>query len=382
MYEINKERLINRFVEMVKISSESLEENDFANYCKDFLQNTLGCNVVEDNAKEKTNGNQSNIIAKYYGNQRKRKLLFAVHMDTVKPGQNINPIIESDKIKSDGTTILGADDKSGVAALFEALLYIKENDLDIPDIDIVLTVAEEIGLLGAKYLDYSLIEAKEGYALDSEDIAGIFVKAPSQNFITISIEGIESHAGMSPEKGISAIKTAAEAIMNMPLGRIDTETTANIGIIQGGQATNIITKHVLLKGEVRSHNEDKLEFYTNKIKEAVYNACSNNRIQLPDGSVKTANCTINVERAYNSMNINENELVIKRAKNVYSKLNIPFKILAGGGGSDANIFNEHGIKTIILGTGMMDVHTVNEYIKIEDLYTITQIIIGILLNDE
>jgi len=382
MYEINKERLLNRFLEMIKISSESLKEKDFAEYCKDFLVNTLGCEVFEDNAKEKINGNQSNIIAKYYGTERKKKLLFAVHMDTVKPGENIKPIVENGIVRTDGTTVLGADDKSGIAALFEALQYIKENDMDIPDVDIVLTVAEEIGLLGAKNLDYDLLRTKEGYALDSENIEGIFVRAPSQNFITIEFEGLESHAGVAPEKGISAIKTAAEAIMNMPLGRIDSQTTANMGIINGGNATNIITKKVILKGEVRSHDEDKLLFYTDKIKEACYNACSNNRIQLPNGNIKTALCKINVEKAYNAMHVKPGENVLNRAIDVYTQMSLPYKILTGGGGSDANIFNEHNIRTIILGTGMQEVHTVNEYIKIDDLEKITQIIIGILVHDE
>lgn len=378
MKHINKERLTERFMEMVKISSQSLNEKSFADYCKDFLQNQMGCEVYEDNAAAKIGGNQSNIIAKYYGNSMKKPLMFAAHLDTVKPGNNIVPVLENGIIRSSGETVLGADDKSGIAAIFEALQVIKENDIDAPDIDIVLTVAEEIGLLGAKNLDYQLLRAKEGYALDSESIEGIFVRAPSQNSIDIEIEGMESHAGMYPEKGISAIKTAADAIVNMPLGRIDTHTTSNMGVIKGGIATNIVTKKVTINGEIRSHNEDKLNHYTDKIKEAVYNACSQNRITMPDGSVKTALCNVKVNREYNSMYVKPGESVIERVTKVYSKLGIPFKTLTGGGGSDANIFNEHGIKTVILGTGMMDVHTVNEYINADDIYTITKIIMALV----
>lgn len=378
MYKINKERLVNNFMDMVKISSESLNEKAFARYCRDFLENEMGCEIIEDKASLETGGNQSNLIAKYYGNSMKRPIMLAAHLDTVKPGNDIEPIIEDNIIKSAGDTVLGADDKSGIAAIFEALRYIKENDIDAPDIDIVLTVSEEIGLLGAKNLDYSIIRAKKGYALDSEHIEGIFVRAPSQNSIDIIIEGIESHAGMSPEKGISAIKTAAEAISNMPLGRIDSHTTSNMGVIEGGQATNIVAKKVSIKGEVRSHSEEKLEFYTDKIKEAVYNACSNSRIQMPDGSVRTALCSIDVQREYNAMYVKESDRVLLDAVKVYKKLGIPCKIMTGGGGSDANIFNEHGIKAVILGTGMMDVHTINEYIDIDDLVTITNIIIGLM----
>ncbi|PIP14120.1 MAG: peptidase M20, partial [bacterium (Candidatus Stahlbacteria) CG23_combo_of_CG06-09_8_20_14_all_34_7] len=221
MYDISKERLLNDFLKMVQIDSESLDEKKMGEYCIKFLSEEMGLEVYEDKAGEKINSNQSNIIAKYRGNSRKKTLLFCCHLDTVKPGIGVKPIIETDRVKTDGTTVLGADDKSGISALFEALRYIKENELDVPDIEIVLTVAEEIGLKGAKNLDFSMIHSKEGYAIDSEDVEGIFNRAPSQNSLTIEIEGIESHAGMSPEKGISAIKVLSEAIANMELGRID-----------------------------------------------------------------------------------------------------------------------------------------------------------------
>ncbi|HAV92839.1 TPA: hypothetical protein DCW38_06635 [candidate division WOR-3 bacterium] len=382
MYNISKERLLNDFLKMVQIDSESLDEKKMGEYCIKFLKEEMGIDIYEDKSGEKINSNQSNIIAKYRGNNRKKSLLFCCHLDTVKPGIGVKPVIENDKVKSDGNTILGADDKSGIAALFEALRYIKENEIDVPDIEIVLTVAEEIGLKGAKNLDFSMIHAKEGYAIDSEDVEGIFNRAPSENFVEIEIEGIESHAGISPEKGISAIKILSEAISNMELGRIDSITTANIGIIEGGIATNIVAKRAMAKGEVRSHDEGRLDYYTNKIKEEVYKAVAKNRITLPDGTVKTGNCTVNVGKAYSAMHVKEDEPVLKRATEVYKKAQIPFKILTGGGGSDANIFNEHGIRTVIIGSGMKDVHSVNEYILVEDLYRTAKIIIGLMTHDE
>ncbi|MEO0235070.1 MAG: M20/M25/M40 family metallo-hydrolase [candidate division WOR-3 bacterium] len=382
MFNINKERLINDFLNMVKISSESYDEKLMGDYCKKILKDEFGLEIYEDDASTKIGSNQSNIIAKYRGNPRKKTLLFCAHIDTVKPGKNINPIYENGKISSDGKTVLGADDKSGIASLFEALRIVKENELDVPDIEIVLTVAEEVGLKGAKNLDFSVLKAKEGYALDSEDIEGIFNRAPSQNFIDITVEGIESHAGMSPEKGISAIKVLSDAISNMPFGRIDSETTANIGVIEGGLASNIVAKKCSVKGEVRSHDEERLKYYTEKIKEAVYNAISKNRITLPDGSVKTATCKIEVEKAYSAMYVKDDEPVLQRAINVYKNLKIPYRILTGGGGSDANIFNEHGIKTIILGTGMKNVHTVDEYILENDLIMLTRIILGLMTYDQ
>lgn len=381
MKEINRERMLEDFLAMVQIDSESLNEKNMGDYVKKFLE-PFADEIHEDSAKEAIGSNQSNIIAKIYGNTRKKTLLFACHLDTVKPGIGVKPFVDNGVVRSDGTTILGADDKAGIASLFEAIRYIKENDIDIPNIELVFTVAEEIGLKGAKNLDFSLIKAKEGYALDSEDIEGVFVRAPSQNFVGIEIEGVESHAGMSPEKGISAIKTAADAIMRMPLGRIDSHTTANLGIIQGGIATNIVPKNVSIRGEVRSHSEEKLEYYTQKIKSAVFDACSANRIQMADGMVRTALCSIDVQRAYNSMNVKPGESVLNRAVDVYKKIGIQCKLMTGGGGSDANIFNEHGIKTVILGTGMSEVHSVNEYIKIDDMETTAKIIIELISHDE
>ncbi len=381
-FEINRERLINDFINMVKIDSESYEEKNIGDYCKKILKDDFGLDVYEDDSAKKIGSNQSNIIAKYRGNNRKKTLLFSAHLDTVKPGKNVNPIIKDGKIFTDGKTILGADDKSGIAALFEALRIVKENEYDVPDIEIVLTVAEEVGLKGAKNLDFSILTAKEGYALDSEDIEGIFNRAPSQNFIDITIEGVESHAGMYPEKGISSIKLMGEAICEMPLGRIDSETTANIGIIEGGIATNIIPKRCVAKGEVRSHDEERLKYYTDKIKEAVYKAINRNKIILPDGSIKTATCKINVEKAYSSMYVKEDEPVLKRLIDVYNELNIQYRIITGGGGSDANIFNEHGIKMVIVGTGMKNVHSVDEYILENDLITLTKIIVKIMTHDQ
>jgi len=381
MKEINRERMLNDFLTMVKIDSESLNEKNMGDYAKKFLS-TIADEIHEDESKEAIGGNQSNIIAKINGNTRKKTLLFACHLDTVKPGIGVNPIVDNGIVRSDGTTILGADDKAGIASLFEALRYIKENDIDFPNLEIVFTVAEEIGLKGAKNLDFSLIKAKEGYALDSEDIEGIFVRAPSQNFVGIEIEGLEAHAGMSPEKGISAIKTAADAISKMPLGRLDSHTTSNMGVIQGGIATNIIPKTVSIKGEVRSHSEEKLAYYTDKIKSAVFDACRENRIQMPDGMIRTALCNIDISRAYNSMNVKPGESVLNRAVAVYKQLGIQCKLMTGGGGSDANVFNENGIKTVILGTGMSEVHSVKEYIKIDDMVTTAKIIIEIISHDE
>jgi len=382
MFNINRERLINDFINMVKISSESYDEKLMGDYCKKVLKDEFGLEIYEDDAALKIGSNQSNIIAKFRGNPRKKTLLFCAHLDTVKPGKDVNPIRENGKIFTDGKTVLGSDDKSGIAPLFEALRIVKENELDVPDIEIVLTVAEEVGLKGAKNLDFSVLKAKEGYALDSEDVEGIFNRAPSQNFIEISVEGIESHAGMSPEKGISAIKVLSEAIASMPLGRIDSQTTANIGVIEGGVASNIVAKKCTAKGEARSHDDERLKYYTEKIKEAVYNAIRKNRIILPDGSIKTANCKIDVEKAYSAMYVKEDEPVLQRVINVYKNLKIPYRILTGGGGSDANIFNEHGIKTVIIGTGMKNVHTVDEYILEDDLVRVTNIILGIMTHDQ
>ncbi|MEA3307714.1 MAG: M20/M25/M40 family metallo-hydrolase, partial [Elusimicrobiota bacterium] len=232
--KINKKRMIKDFMKLVKIDSLSGREKNISLYLKKVLEK-MGAKVSFDNAGKKTKGNTGNLIAKFKGTRKGKPFILSAHMDTVEPGENIKPILKSDRITSDGSTILGADCKSGIVIILEVIRVLQENKLPYPPIEVVFTVSEEVGLLGAKFLDYSKVKGKYGMIFDSERVLNqVTAYAPAANKIEIEVYGKAAHAGVAPESGISAIKVAANAISKMKLGRIDFETTANIGMINGG----------------------------------------------------------------------------------------------------------------------------------------------------
>lgn len=367
---VNRDRLVNEFIELVKIDSLSLKERQMCDILKQKLHD-LGYTAIEDDAGEKIGGQCGNIICTIKGSKNVPAILLAAHMDTVVPGIGKKPIIDGDIIKSDGTTILGGDDASGIAIILEALKVLKENNIQHGDIQVVFTVAEEIGLLGAKNLDYSKIYAKYGFILDSDGRIGCAsVNAPSHNKINIVVNGKPAHAGIEPENGISAVSIMAEAISNMKLGRIDDETTANIGIIKGGVATNIVCDRVEIEGEARSRQQHKLEAQTSHMRE-----CFEKAAEKWNGQVE-----FNSQLEYPSFHIKNDAHIIKILENAASKKGLKFEGLVTGGGSDTNIFNSKGIESVDLSVGMTKVHSVNEYISISDMEKAALFLISIIEN--
>jgi len=356
-----KSTIIDYFISLVQIDSESKNEMEIALSLEADLKN-LGAFVHFDKANEKTEGNVGNLYAYFPGKIEKEPILFCAHMDTVVPGNGIKPKIREDRITSDGTTILGSDDKSGIAEIIWAIKKIKENNEEHAPLEILFTISEEIGLLGAKYLDYSLIKSKTGYALDAHDIGEITIAAPSQNSMKYTIFGKESHAGAEPEKGINAIKIAAEAISKMPMGRIDHETTCNVGIIKGGRATNIVPNKVKIKAEARSHDPKKLRDLTEHMSATFRKTVK--KYKLDDFQTKVK---IKVVEEYQAFKLDENDFIVGLVKKASENCRIKFKTTISGGGSDVNIFNRNGLKMGVLGTGMNKVHTVDEFILIKDL---------------
>ena len=365
----NRERLISRFVEYVKIDSESYSEKDFAERLFVDLEE-VGFEVIYDNSGKKIGSNcKGNIIAKLKGNTEGETILFSGHMDTVTPGKGIKPIIKEDMVCTDGTTILGGDDKAGIAGIIEAILVLKENNEKYPSIELVFTIAEEVGLLGSKNLDYSKIEAKKGFILDSSgDVGTVTIKGPAQDNIKVKIIGKPAHAGVAPETGISAIQIAASAIANMNLLRIDENTTANIGVINGGKVTNIVCPEVFIDAEARSTIEELLDIQTKHMVDTF-----NEYAEKMGGQVE-----IKVTRSYGSFSINENEEIINHIEKACQSANLEMKLVASGGGSDTNIFNGKGIVSVNLSSGERKPHTLEEHIYIKDLVNIAQIVTEII----
>lgn len=369
MKNINREKIVDKFIELVEIDSISKNERKMADNLKEELKK-IGFDVKEDNTGDKINGNAGNIIAELKGNNSLPTILLSAHMDRVKPGKGVETIIKDDYIYSKGDTVLGGDDMIGVSSIIEAVKILKKENYNHPNLIVVFSVAEEIGLLGAKNIDSSYIEkADYGIVIDADGSIGkVINKAPGQNKFNAVIKGKAAHAGMEPEKGVNAIKIASHAISKMSVGRVDSETTANIGVIRGGSASNIVPDVVELEGEVRSHNKEKLSNQTSKMK-----AILNEYTDKLEGNVE-----FDIEKLYESFEIDEDEKIINIAKTAAEKSNLSFQLASSGGGSDANIFNKKGLSTINLGAAMEDVHSTDERIKISSLLKLIEYLINII----
>ncbi|MFH1386090.1 MAG: M20/M25/M40 family metallo-hydrolase [bacterium] len=361
---INERRLINAFKALVKIESLSLQEKKAAAYVQKELR-ALGLPFTE--VGKLKSGEVGSLITTLPG-EKGPVILLNAHIDTVGPGKNIKPIEKKGYIYSDGSTILGADNKAGVAAILEILRNLKEKKIKHPPLRVVFTVAEELGLVGAKAIPAKYLKADLGLVLDGGDIDKIVNKAPSQQNITATIIGKAAHAGIHPEDGINSIKVASEAIAAMKLGRIDSETTANIGIIQGGKATNIIPDEVFLKGEARSHDPKKLARQVAQMKQTLVRATKKHSAKL----------RLEIKEAYKSFEIKKKNKIMSLVMAGMKGMGITPVIRETGGGSDANIFNGLGIPCLILGVGADHVHTKREQIKVADLVRGTEMILNIL----
>jgi len=372
---VDRDRLGETFKFLVEIDSISKEEATISSEIRKILE-SLGAETVVDSAGDKIGGNSGNLIAKFKGNRQATPLLLNAHMDTVEPGKGITAVLKEGIFTSDGTTILGADDKSAIAIILETIKIIQENDLPYGPIEIVLTVCEEIGLLGAKHLDLRLIESEYGYALDATDTEGIVTRAPSANRLEFKIHGKDAHAGAAPEKGINAISLASKAIAKLEIGRIDHETTCNIGMIEGGMAINIVPNLVTVKGETRSHDEEKLSKITNEIVSSFKEVVENYKeASFNDGLPRLE---VYVENDFSRTFIPDEHPVVSLACKAAENLGRKMVAKTTGGGADANILFGKGIVTGVLGTGMRDMHTVRESVRLDDMVKTVELLLEII----
>lgn len=362
---MNKQRLLETFLELVRIPSESQHEKKVTDYLVPKLEK-LGLEVVVDDAGPKVGSDTGNIIARLPGTIP-GAICFSAHQDTVVPGINVNPQIKDGLITSDGTTILGADDKAGLAAIIEMLHYYQGKPH--PTIELALDICEEIGLRGAFQIDLSKLQSKKAVILDVDGAPGrMITSAPYQDICKVRIEGKPAHAGILPEKGISAIQTAALAITNMKLGRLDSETTANIGTITGGKATNIVAAECFFNFEARSISQDKLNAQVDHMLSEIEKACS-----------KTgAKFSVEREHVFKGYNFSPESNLLKLLTKSATDVSITPRLETSGGGSVANVFNAKGLETCVVSCGMENPHTLEEKILVCDLEKTTQWIIRIV----
>jgi tripeptide aminopeptidase len=374
---INPERLKNLLIELIKIDSLSRKEYDVAMRLKREMED-LGAQVSIDDAGERVGGNVGNLVARFTGTAPEAMpILLSAHMDTVVPGEGIVPILEGDILRTDGRTVLGGDDKSGVAIICEVLRVIKENRFPCSDVDVVFTICEEAGLIGAKCLDVSRLRARTGLVLDSDSVGFLFTKAPAANRMEFQVHGLEAHAGVCPERGVNAIKVAADGIAQMSLGRIDHETTANIGVIEGGMAVNIVPNSVTLKGEARSHSEEKLERQTEHMLRCLQDAAARHMLEV-GGAHFTASVDAKIERDYDRMDVSDGAPIVQLVRAAAKNLRVEIKTLATGGGCDANVLNQKGLEVANLSTGMREIHTVKEWLDLKDLNLSAEMVLEVV----
>lgn len=367
----SQERIVQEFIELVQVDSETMHEEEISIVLKKKFSE-LGLKVVEDDSKERTGHGAGNLIITWEADQLTDAphIFFTCHMDTVTPGVGIKPSLGEDGwITSDGTTILGADDKAGIAAILEAIRVIQEQKIPHGQVQFIITAGEESGLRGARAFDPELMDAEFGYAIDSNgEIGAIAVAAPTQAKITMTIIGKSAHAGVNPEDGISAIQVASKAISRMNLGRIDHETTANIGKFFGGGPTNIVCDRVQLDAEARSIVQEKVDKQIAQMREALETTTRE----------YNAECEFRSEIVYPAFNFNENDAVVQLAQRAIANLGLTSRVFHSGGGSDANIFNGFGIPTVNLALGYENIHTTKERIKAADMLKASEMVVAII----
>ena len=343
----NHERLVNDFSDLVRIDSPSGEEWDVALHVSERLSN-LGFQVARDE--------HGNVIAREGGDS---PLILSAHMDTVDPGRSIKPQVVGDRITSDGSTILGGDCKAGVAAILEALESVKEEGRSRRPLEVIFTRGEEIGLVGASNLDFSMIQGREAVVFDGNGPVNTITGAsPTYMAFDVNVRGRGAHAGVEPEKGLSAIRIASELIAQLPQGRIDQETTFNVATITGGTVRNAVPSEASITGEFRSMNMESLELLRMQLLAAVNTV----RARYTDAEI-----TENLEMMFQMYRLDPNEATAQLVMRVMREMSLEPNVKPSGGGTDGNVFRLNGIESVVVGMATNQMHTIDEYVVIPDL---------------
>ena len=373
---IDRRRILSSFLTLVSFDSESFSERRIKEYLRGRLD-ALGMHPFEDDADRQCGrcGPESagNLYARLDGNAAGEPVLFSAHMDTVKPGRGKRPTVRADgTIVSDGTTVLGADDCGGIAAILEALTVLAEDGLPHPTVEVLFPIAEELYGLGSDRFDYAMLASKIGYCLDlTGEIGHAATAAPTILSVDIRVEGRPAHAGFNPEDGVNALTAAAKALARIPAGRISGDTTVNFGVISGGTVTNAVPGEIRIGGEVRSLRHE----------EAVRRGVGVRRIFEEEAEAVGARAFVAVReqvRAYGTPR--EHRVVTRfekavRAEGYEPSLGVTF------GGSDQNHFAKHGITGIVVASAMHDVHTVRESTRLDELAALAAVVLRLMRGE-
>lgn len=350
-------RMIDQFIEMVKIDSESGNEKNMIEYLEKEFQ-LLGAETYIDD--------YGNLLCRLdaIDSSNDSPILLSCHADTVKPGKNIQPVIRDGVISSKGNTILGADDKAGIAEMLEALRIAKKR----PIVEVAITREEEVGLLGVNELDFSWLKAKKGFLLDNDTLETVVIGGPSYFTLDIVIKGRAAHAGMEPEKGINAVLAASKAIANLPLGRLDEETTSNVGVIKGGMIRNGVPDETSFLAECRSLDHKKAEKLAKQMEEIIVEQVNS----------VGATVSIQVNNPFKAVEIPPDSETVKVSIQALKKAGIDAKTTFITGFTDASVYNNRGIETAVVGIGAKLEHSTEENIHVSDMEKALIMIVEIL----
>ncbi len=377
--KLNEKRLVETFLKLARTDSESYDERAMQELVEKELKES-GCRVTVDNAGKKYNTNaKGNVIAFLPGTVKSAPFVLCSHLDTVTPGKGVKPVVKKDCITSDGTTVLGGDDKAGVAIILEILRTLKEQSPAHPPVEVVFTLSEEVGMFGSKNLDCKKLKGREGLILDNEEVDTLLIQGPAVNTIEVWIKGLAAHAGVAPEKGISALEVASYALGQMKLGRIDKDTVANFGVVKGGSATNVVMPELYLKGEARSLVNEKLAKQTAHMK-----ACFDKAVKRFTKKINGKTCKPEVkfvaQERYPAVRVDKKHPVVKSAVAAAKKAGVALKPIACGGGCDANVLAGKGFTLPNVGVGVRDCHSTKEKLILKEFFAAFHIVLETLLS--
>ena len=371
---INRERLLETFLTLARMDAESFGERAVADYLKKRLPK-LGVTAEEDRADELCGRRSANSAGNIYGflpgNAAGECLLLSAHMDTVKPGIGKTPVVHEDgAITSDGTTVLGADDKAGMAAILEALAVLREDGLPHADIEVLFPAAEEIYGRGSEVFDYAKLRSKISYCFDlTGEIGEAVTQAPTILSVNVTVEGRAAHAGFNPEDGVNALTAAARALARIPVGRVSDDTTVNFGTISGGSVTNAVPALVTVGGEVRSLRHE----------EAIRRAEVIRGTFEEEAAGLGAKAAVTYREMVHAYETDRSSRAVGRFEKAARSAGLEPKLGVTFGGSDQNHFSRHGIEGIVAASAMHDVHTVHEYTRIDEMAKLTELILALVL---
>jgi tripeptide aminopeptidase len=366
----SRERLTELFLMLASLPSPSRAERKVADAVTAVLQ-SMGLVVHEDGTGSAIGGDSGNLWCVVGTDHASPHLALGAHLDTVSSPASVVPVLDGDAVfRNTQDGILGADDKAAIAALIHAAELLLDGGEGFPTFELFFTVCEEQGLVGAKHLGDGVLRSPLAAVLDSSGpVGGIVVNAPSQRIIRAEFKGRAAHAGVEPELGRSAIQAAARAVSSMRLGRLDEETTANIGIINGGVATNVVPERCLIEGECRGHEEMRLAEVAANMVDAIQRAAGELGVDVE----------VELVNEFQSYALSGRSPVVRLSKAAVSALGLSPRLLTAGGGSDANVLNARGIPTVNLDAGMMRVHSAEEYLALDELVRLCELALQMIV---